>query len=122
LPGRRPIRVALIDDGVKTSYAALDHNIHTGRSGWQRVEPITEDGRDKGKSTTTRYRSYNSSHTGHGTVMAYYIRRVCPNVKFCVAKLEPQPQGRKVDGQSERVSFTLESAAEVSLESTEDQL
>lgn len=46
--------------------------------------------------------------------MAYYIRRVCPNVRFYVAKLEPEPRYRKLDGQRERITFTLESAAEVS--------
>ncbi|CAK7206066.1 hypothetical protein SEUCBS139899_008849 [Sporothrix eucalyptigena] len=45
--------------------------------------------------------------TGHGTVMAWYIRRMCPRVKLCVAKLDPViPALPTAD---DKVTFTVES-------------
>ncbi|KAI0465892.1 subtilisin-like protein [Xylaria cf. heliscus] len=104
-----PTRVALIDDGVKTSYAGLDSNVRKGKSDWQRPES------DLSSSTRTwedSYSNYNSSHTGHGTVMAYYIRRVCPKVDLYVAKLEPEPQGVDLGNRGSKVTFSLDSAAQ----------
>ena len=46
--------------------------------------------------------------------MAYYLRRICPSVKFYVAKLEPEQHRHETDGERERVSFSIESAAQVS--------
>ncbi|KAI1458770.1 subtilisin-like protein [Annulohypoxylon moriforme] len=105
----RPIKVALIDDGVKTSYGGLDGNIYAGNSGWEQLDT------NKSQTGMTRqdyFRNYNSSHTGHGTVMAYYIKRVCPKVHFYVAKLEPEPQRGYIGGRSEAVTFSRESVAE----------
>ena len=89
-----PIKVAIIDDGVKSSHAGLDANIDEGES-WVRQAKQRDP-----------YSPYNTSAKGHGTVMAYYIRRVCPKVRLYVAKLDP----RMVQG---RLVFSMESAAEV---------
>lgn len=111
----KPIKVALIDDGVKTSYASLDENIHCGKSGWS-TEPAVPKGSDRKKSTRAYLRNYNSSQTGHGTVMAYYILRVCPKAKLCVAKLDPQvrPGNNAVAGSNQQMTFSIESVTEVS--------
>ena len=89
-----PIKVAIIDDGVKSSYAGLDANIDEGESWVQQAK------------RQDPHSPYNTSAKGHGTVMAYYIRRVCPKVRLYVAKLDP----RLVQG---RLIFSIESAAEV---------
>lgn len=111
----RPIKIALIDDGVKTSYASLNENIQSGKSGWS-TATATPKGSSKKKSTKSPLRNYNWSHTGHGTVMAYYIRRVCPKVKLCVAKLDPQPRPRSNTGggNSDQITFSIESVIDVS--------
>ncbi|KAL1869586.1 hypothetical protein Daus18300_005440 [Diaporthe australafricana] len=106
-PSTAPIKVALIDDGVKTSYAQLNRNV---KSGWQQPRPRQS---QTGKDPRTPYLNYNSSRTGHGTVMAYYIRRVCPNVQLHVAKLQPVPQqgdGAMMD--NNQITFSLDSASE----------
>ncbi|KAF5488712.1 hypothetical protein CGCF413_v013009 [Colletotrichum fructicola] len=94
-PKVRPIKVALIDDGVKTSYDGLDEIVHCGRG-------------DKRKAANNYPLNYNHSQTGHGTVMAYFIRRVCPWVKLCIAKLECQARS----GRNQPVTFSIESATE----------
>ncbi|UKZ77173.1 hypothetical protein TrVFT333_004892 [Trichoderma virens FT-333] len=100
------IRVALIDDGVKTSYAGLNSNIHTGISVWQPSDSkSTEFANDK----PAHYRNYNSSHTGHGTVMAYYIKRLCPKVRLYVAKLDCKSHRGGNGGYSANVTFSLDS-------------
>ncbi|KAJ4860797.1 subtilase family domain-containing protein [Trichoderma breve] len=104
-----PIRVALIDDGVKTSYAGLDNNISTGKSSWKR--PDSKNTRT-GNTQWEQFRSYNSSHTGHGTVMAYYIKRVCPRVSLYVAKLDCKPHRGGVSGYSANVTFSIDSVAQ----------
>ncbi|KAL6787896.1 hypothetical protein J3E68DRAFT_445126 [Trichoderma sp. SZMC 28012] len=105
----RPIRVALIDDGVKTSYAGLDNNIHTGKSGWQQSDSPTTQTEN---SQWEHFRNYNSSHTGHGTVMAYYIKRVCPRVSLYVAKLNCKPHRGGTSGYSANVTFSIDSVAQ----------
>jgi hypothetical protein len=112
----RPIKVALIDDGVRTSYAWLDENVDCGRSGWGRSASATPKGADKKKAAKNYPRNYNHSQTGHGTVMAYFIRRVCPWVKLCIAKLECQARSRSSagSGNNQPVTFSIESATEVS--------
>jgi len=112
-PPDRLVKVALIDDGVKTSYADLDSNVEAGWSGWLQSETYSHDGIGK-KSPREYLGNYNSSQTGHGTVMAYYIRRVCPNVRLYIAKLDPQLRP-EIGGHGERVTFSIESAAKVRL-------
>ena len=90
------VKVAIIDDGVKSSVNGLDDLIERGESWVEQATP------------KHRYSPYTTSSRGHGTVMAYYIRRVCPNVSLYVAKLNPQIiQGR--------VTFTIESATKVDI-------
>ena len=68
------IKVALIDDGVDTAFQNLSNNIASGVSYCKRANGL--------------YSSYYQSSGGHGTVMASLIRRVCPNVRIYVAKLD----------------------------------
>ena len=89
------VKVAIIDDGVKSSVGRLNDLIECGESWVEQANP------------RQRYSPYNTSSRGHGTVMAYYIGRVCPNVRLCVAKLNPLI----VQGQ---VTFSIESATAVS--------
>ncbi|PVH73216.1 subtilisin-like protein, partial [Cadophora sp. DSE1049] len=89
----KPVKVAIIDDGVKSAYDNLDANIAGGES-WV-SQPISED----------PHSPYLTSVKGHGTVMAYFIRRICPEVKLYVLKLDPQMMGS-------RVTFSIESATE----------
>ncbi|KAJ0275472.1 hypothetical protein COL940_008821 [Colletotrichum noveboracense] len=110
-PKVRPIKVALIDDGVKTSYDGLDEIVHCGRFGWGSVSgsaSTTSKRGDKRKAANNYPLNYNHSQTGHGTVMAYFIRRVCPWVKLCIAKLECQARS----GRNQPVTFSIESATE----------
>jgi hypothetical protein len=109
----RHVKVAIIDDGVKTSYANLDANVETGWSGWRQSEPHNDGGKRK-NSPKEYLGNYTISQTGHGTVMAYYIRRVCPNVRLCIAKLDPQIRP-EIGGHGERITFSIRSAVEVSL-------
>lgn len=88
------VKVAIIDDGVKSSFDNLDDIIERGESLVKQANP------------KQRHSPYTTSSRGHGTVMAYYIRRVCPNVRLYVAKLDPQTA-------RDRVTFTIESATEV---------
>ncbi|CAK7214009.1 hypothetical protein SBRCBS47491_001994 [Sporothrix bragantina] len=98
-----PIKVALIDDGVKSSYRGLDDNILCGQS-WPSPKAPQEKSKVPRVITPPKY---NSSHTGHGTVMAWYIRRMCPRVKLCVAKLDPVVSS--MPNVEEKVTFTVES-------------
>ncbi|KAK4187371.1 hypothetical protein QBC35DRAFT_552243 [Podospora australis] len=113
----RQISVALIDDGVKSTYAGLDNNIVTGKSFVRRPKSsglgtLLE----RMEESLSCVRNYESSHTGHGTVMAYFIRRVCPNVKLYIAKLDPEiPPRDGTASNNKTMSFSIESAAEVSL-------
>lgn len=106
--------MALLDDGVKTSYENLSSNVMAGRSfvrlstSADYVDATTPVKRIWQPKSGRRQSSYTNSTMGHGTVMAYYIRRMCPLVKFYVAKLDPE---RNSQG---RVTFTIESVAKVS--------
>ena len=88
-----PIRVALIDDGIDGADQILYENIADGVSFCHR---------DEGLSNT-----YYVASGGHGTLMATFIRRMCPWVKLYVAKLDEgfAPDGRK--------QITADSAAKV---------
>lgn len=115
----RPIKVALIDDGVKTSYGRLDEIVHCGRCGWDSASgsaSTTSKMGDKRKPAKNYPLNYNHSQTGHGTVMAYFIQRVCPRVKLCIAKLECQTGSCRQAGSDkyQPVTFSIESATEVS--------
>ncbi|KAL7931628.1 hypothetical protein V8C35DRAFT_309949 [Trichoderma chlorosporum] len=98
-----PIKVALIDDGVKSSYATLDDSIERGDSWVHQPNPSQR------RSKHGYSQNYNTSAHGHGTVMAYYICRMCPGVRLYVAKLNPEL--KHGDG-SGRVSFSVKSTVE----------
>ncbi len=96
-PQSDQVKVAIIDDGVKSNVDGLNKIIERGES-WAR--------QGNARSAKRRYSPYTISSTGHGTVMAYYIRRMCPSVGLWVAKLDPDV----VQG---RITFTIESATKV---------
>jgi hypothetical protein len=91
---RNLIKVALIDDGVKSSYDNLDKNIDGGES-WVKQSSLKDP-----------QSPYVTSAEHHGTVMAYFIRRVCPHVRLYVLKLDPNMA-------QNRPTFSIESATEV---------
>jgi hypothetical protein len=101
--GREAIRVALIDDGVKSNYDGLDENIVHGKS-WAPEAIWDRPGR--GFSLP---QPYNVSQLDHGTVMAWFIRFMCPKVKLYIARLDPQ--GTPKDGS---LTFSIPSTAAVS--------
>lgn len=70
------IKVALIDDGIDGFESILSKNIAHGVSFCRPSD--SED----------LMRTYYVSSGGHGTMMARLIRRMCPKVKFYVARLE----------------------------------
>jgi subtilisin family serine protease len=76
----RQIKVALIDDGVDGLNAELSKSIEAGQT-----FSIREGG---------NYNSYFTSSKGHGTIMAMLIRKICPNVRLYVAKLDEERTGR----------------------------
>jgi hypothetical protein len=74
----KPIKVALIDDGVDIFHPSLRDKILSGIS--------FDHGYPREKVPTP----YHVTSTGHGTVMANMICRVCPSAKLLVLKLETQ--------------------------------
>jgi hypothetical protein len=89
----RAITVALIDDGVDGLNAELGQSI--------------EGGETFSKRSGTDYNSYFTSTKGHGTIMAMLIRKVCPNVRLYVVKLNELRTGHDTP------SITAESAVDV---------
>ena len=87
------VRVALIDDGIDGADQILHKNIDCGVSFCGR----------RGDLSNTFY----VASGGHGTLMATLIRRICPEVKLYVAKLDEYagPSGGK--------QITADSAANV---------
>ncbi|KAH0545484.1 hypothetical protein FGG08_000485 [Glutinoglossum americanum] len=69
-----PIRVALIDDGIDGADQILYGNIADGVSFCQRGEGLSN--------------TYYVASGGHGTLMATFIRRICPWIKLYVARLD----------------------------------
>ncbi|TLD03660.1 uncharacterized protein PgNI_11877 [Pyricularia grisea] len=76
-PFLRPVTIALIDDGVNITHEELCGRNFPGKSfdhykedGWWRVSP------------------YWNSATGHGTLMARLIQRICPSATIHVIKLK----------------------------------
>jgi subtilisin family serine protease len=91
----KPVKVALIDDGVDASHLYLRDNIKGG---------VTYCTSYRGKKNVTS--SYYASSSGHGTLMATLICAVCPFASLYIAKLDDQ-------GASEGAAFTAKSAANV---------
>ncbi|KAK8044022.1 hypothetical protein PG993_004046 [Apiospora rasikravindrae] len=76
---KEPIKIAVIDDGVNTFDPTIDFKVAGGRSFSYR---------DDGK---TLVNSYFASSEGHGTAMAGFIRKVCPNVELYSLRLDEPP-------------------------------
>ncbi|KAK4163264.1 hypothetical protein QBC43DRAFT_319804 [Cladorrhinum sp. PSN259] len=92
----KEVRVALIDDGADFMHRAIKNILDNGRSfdsGFEDFDGIGGPG------------PFHGSTTGHGTLMAYMIGRVCPKVKIFVCKLDVVRDGPKA-------SFTAKSAAD----------
>lgn len=87
-----PVKVALIDDGVDSTFKGLNERIARGQSYSRRGSDLCN--------------PYYLSTCGHGTVMACLICQMCPKVKLYVAKLDEEEtdSGR---------SITTSSAAKV---------
>lgn len=99
LENKGEVKVALLDDGVRSNYAGLDDNIATGMT----CATV--------KASDQRFKqnhNYNISEFGHGTAMAYFIRRICPRVRLYIARLDGRDNARGV-------SFTVDSAVQVSV-------
>ncbi|KAF1954929.1 hypothetical protein CC80DRAFT_594587 [Byssothecium circinans] len=92
---KKPITVALIDDGVNFMHEAISENVGQGKSFGN-----SDEGEIAGVP-----QPYHGSTTGHGTLMAYMIRRICPGVKIFVCKLDMKRT------ESGKEYFTGESAA-----------
>ncbi|CAF3645222.1 unnamed protein product [Fusarium graminearum] len=95
---RKDVKVALIDDGVNFMHKSLAENMYGGKS----FDREYDDGYRPGPREP-----FHGSATGHGTCMAYMIRRVCPRVKMFGCRLNVL-RGN-VDG---KASFTAKSAAD----------
>ncbi|KAL9636665.1 MAG: hypothetical protein Q9164_002684 [Protoblastenia rupestris] len=70
------VKVALLDDGVDTTIDGLNEIIPYGETFSKRPKDL--------------WNPYHFSTNGHGTTMAVLIRRICPNIKLYVAKLEEE--------------------------------
>lgn len=94
---KRPVKVAIIDDGVDASLLSLDGKISIGKS----FCPYA--------TSTDLLSPYYVPSGNHGTCMATLISKICPEVKLYVARLDE----RQVPGSSHR-QITAKSAADVS--------
>jgi hypothetical protein len=92
--GLREVRVALIDDGIDKLQGRFGDSIIDGVSFYTSLERFDT-------------KPYYFSSSGHGTLMARLIRRVCPKVHLYVARLD---EGQSFDGSRQP---TADSAAKV---------
>lgn len=88
-----PIRVALIDDGIDINQLA--YQPFTGRSFSHRGDE--------------RENPWYHSSSGHGTIMAQQIYRICPDARLYVFKLDGKP------GEDHKLRIIPKSAAQVRL-------
>jgi hypothetical protein len=90
------VRVAILDDGIDMTYA---HEIGcVGKSFFVNKRP---DGSEY-------YWPWYFSSTGHGTLMAALVRKICPDVKLFVARLD-----QTISDENGRFQPTADSAVEV---------
>ncbi|KLU81870.1 hypothetical protein MAPG_00951 [Magnaporthiopsis poae ATCC 64411] len=94
-PSVRPIKIAVIDDGIDMTLAHFANKIQVGESFYSLTGEMSG-----------RRGAYFVPSGPHGTLMAKAICSVCPKVMFYIAQLEilPGPHGQR--------SFTAESAIE----------
>ncbi|TGO47460.1 hypothetical protein BOTNAR_0524g00070 [Botryotinia narcissicola] len=93
---KSPIKIAVIDDGVDSSFDIFDRKITTGQSFCPHP------------NSTDLMNSYFIPSGQHGTRMAMLILQICPNAKLYIARLD---EYRKLDGDGKR-QITTKSAAE----------
>ncbi|KAI1825479.1 hypothetical protein F4861DRAFT_501270 [Xylaria intraflava] len=91
----RPVKVAIIDDGVDASLLSLDGKIAIGKS----FCPYA--------NSTGHMNPYYVPSGNHGTCMATLIAKICPEVSLYVARLDE----RQAPGSSHR-QITAKSAAD----------
>ncbi|KAK1756664.1 hypothetical protein QBC47DRAFT_297737 [Echria macrotheca] len=93
---KRDVRICLIDDGVDTEHKGISERMDGGRS--------------FGTYTGDEYRGmampFYDSTTGHGTLMANMMVRVCPYAKIESYRLDTRR------GDDQRIHFTAKSAAD----------
>ncbi|RFU79743.1 intracellular serine protease [Trichoderma arundinaceum] len=94
-PQPRPVKIAIIDDGVDASLASLDDKIAMGES----FCPYP--------NSTDLVSPYYVPSGKHGTCMAALICKICPHVKLYVARLDERP----AVGSGQR-QITIKSAAD----------
>ena len=96
---RKNVKVALIDDGVNIWQKSITERIKDGWSfdtGYDESDP------------PEAMRPFHESATGHGTLMANMICRVCPRAEIFVYRMNVY------SGDDSRSHFTPQSAADVS--------
>lgn len=86
----RPVKVALIDDGVDGAHKILGKNIKRGISFCSRPD------------SHNHVYSYCVPSGCHGTQMASLIHQVCPRVELYVARIQDMEVGRnrQIDAES----------------------
>ena len=95
------VKVALIDDGVQFGHDSLQDKV---KDGWS-----FDSGYDSVELPGAR-RPFYESTTGHGTLMANMICRVCPNAKIFACRLNVFSE------EGEKSRFSAKSAADVRLQ------
>jgi len=91
------VRVAIIDDGIDSMQPGIKDSIEDGVTFYTQREKFVN-----------RTNPYYFSSTGHGTLMAQLVLRVCPKAQLYIARLN---QGHSSNGS---IQPTAESAAKVS--------
>ncbi|KAL6822091.1 hypothetical protein J3E69DRAFT_339920 [Trichoderma sp. SZMC 28015] len=94
--GVRPIKIAIIDNGVDATLSVFDHKIETGASFFSFIN----------NGNTLYYPYYMISGTlNHGSLVAMLVCKVCPKVKLYICRLG------ETDGPMGARYITTESAA-----------
>ncbi|KAI1460617.1 hypothetical protein F4805DRAFT_416485 [Annulohypoxylon moriforme] len=88
---KHPITIAIIDDGVDISDQSIQSRVVDGKSFYRRDEEQNLN------------QPYYMSGGGHGTAMAKFICKVCPNVQLYILRLDEyfiEPDGRQITAES----------------------
>jgi len=89
------VRVAILDDGIDMAYA-------------HRIKCVGKSFFINRSQDSSEYWPWYFSSTGHGTLMAALVCKICPDVKLYVARLD-----QTINDESGRFQPTAESAVEV---------
>lgn len=90
-----PVKIAIIDDGVDTTWPEVHGKVVKGKSFYPYA------------NSTEYYHDYFVPSGKHGTHMASLICKICPRPQLYIARMEE----RQVEGDAAR--FTTESAIKV---------